>query len=155
MKTQNEFRVVEKPAVRIVGLHVRTNLANASANCGKLFGQFGPRMHEITDNGGGVSYGVSWMVGEREFDYWAALPVGADANVPEGMDSAEIPAGLYVEVPFASLEEIGRAYQRVFAEWLPSQREFVLRDDAPSFELYPADWEKTKRGSVFMPVRKT
>lgn len=149
-------KVVEKPAVRVIGQSVRTNFQKASADCGRLFGAFSGRMGEIVSSGKGESYGVSWMVegSETEFDYWAALPVAEGAVVPSGMKACVVPAGLYAECPFGSFGEISRAYQKIFMEWLPRQSAYALREDAPSFEYYPADAKKSGLGIVYMPLVK-
>lgn len=151
---KSAITVSEQPAVRLIGMSVRTSMAKVPADCGALFARFGPRMGEVATNGGGASYGVSFMVegSQDAFDYWAALPAAGDAPVPAGMAECQIPAGLHASAGFDSFAGIGAVFEKLYTQWLPSQNEYVLRAGAPSYEFYAADAMQTGKGKVFMPV---
>lgn len=38
--------------------------------------------------------------------------------------------------------------------WLAAQAEWKLNEQAPCFELYPADWNPTVPFEVYMPVKR-
>lgn len=70
-----EVTVVDFAAKQLVGTKVRTSMAKAKEDyppCGTLFA---PMMQKINESEG---YGISVMLNEQDFDYWAAAaPTGA------------------------------------------------------------------------------
>ncbi|MDR0882035.1 MAG: GyrI-like domain-containing protein [Candidatus Adiutrix sp.] len=145
--------VVQREAVQVVGLRVRTNVADSSLTCPRLWSEtFGPRMEEVSTFAGD-SYGVSVMADETSFDYWAALLYFPDQPIPRGMETLTIPGGLYAGCHLDGLPGLAMAYQYIYHIWGPgSDYEFIL--EAPCYELYPADHMQTGCLSLYMPVRE-
>ena len=147
--------IVERPAVRIAGLAVRTDMVKAGQDCPALWHeQFGPRMGELCPSGGCESYGASWLVdmAAGTFDYCAALPLKEGLTLPEGMQAWDLPAGLYAACPVPSLAELAAAYGFVYSQWLSGQKAYALAGQAPCYELYPADFMGTGRLTLYVPL---
>lgn len=150
-----QITVVEQPQYQVVGLKVRTSMATGMTDCPQLWERdFGPRMPEIATFPG-LSFGASRLVDHEAgtFDYWAAMIYRPGDPIPEGMALLELPAGLYAECHLKSLEDLAGAYQYIFMVWGPDSG-YGLREDAPSYETYPADHMETGRLSLYMPLQK-
>ena len=142
------IKIVSRPKICIVGLRVRTDMQNATRDCPKLWHEdFAPRMNEIAPCGTTESYGASWVAEPAlcTFDYWAAMPLPQGKAVPEGMDTATLPAGIYAQCEIDSLEKLPAAYQNIYTNWLPGQNKYTYSTNLPSYELYPADYMQTKK----------
>lgn len=151
---QNTFtsNVVRQEAFQVVGLKVRTTMADSGIDCPRIWQDFGPRMAEIAT--GSDSFGVSVMIDCNTFDYWATLPYQPGSAVPSGMAVLDIPDGFYARCDLNSLDELTAAYMYLFEVW-SNNSEYELRTGAPSFELYPSDfYPYMKHLSVYMPLRK-
>lgn len=149
-----QVKVVEQPAYQVVGLNIRTSMSNAMADCMQLWDRdFGPRMPEIASFPG-QSFGASLLVDLQTgiFDYWAAMPYRPGDPIPADMALLDLPAGPYAECHLKSLEDLGGAYDHIYMAWGPGSG-YDFREDAPSYELYPADHLETGRLSVYMPLR--
>ena len=145
-----EVTVVDFTAKELVGIKVRTTMARAKEDCPALWQNFCPK---ITDILGKKSYGISVMLNEQDFDYWAAAeaPEGA---CPAGLESVGIPAGYYARCVVPNLESIGAGYMFMYQTWLAAQGDWKLNEQAPCFELYPADWNPVMPVELFMPVKR-
>lgn len=148
---ENEIKIEleERPPCRLAGRRVRTNLAAAGADCPRLWETFTPRMAEMA-SWPGESYGVSVMVDENEFDYWAALPLRPGDSLPPGLEVLDLPGGLFARRRLSDLGELPRAYEDFYGRPLPGCEP---RCDAASFELYPADHAQSGLFSLHVPVR--
>ena len=156
--TKKEFsmQVSQIPAVRVMGIKVRTTMQDAPADCAKLWREtFMPRMQEVP-GGNGAAYGVSEVVDIRDgiFDYWAAVPTTHDASAPVGMEALDLPAGLYAQCRVESLPEIKAAYDFLYYEWLPAQKEYVPDYASRCYEFYPADYPNTGVFYIFLRLNK-
>lgn len=153
MTGQYNINVVNCEPMKIVGLKVRTNMATSADDCPQLWGaSFGPRMKEVASFPA-PSYGVSTMVDEVNFDYWAAMPWREGDPIPAGMEVMELPGGFYAECHLESLKDLAMAYQYMFSVWPQLQSGYEYYD-APSYELYPQDYAETGRLSLYMAVKK-
>ena len=152
-----EITVVEFPATHLIGMKVRTNMQNAQKDCPAIWQTFGPRIIEIPggDCVGKGAYGISVMVNENDFDYWAAVESQTESPLPDDMDTIDIPAGHYARCSIASLEKLGEAYMFVYGPWIQGQNEFTLDMSGVSFELYPSHWNPGEAFEIYVPVKKT
>ncbi len=141
---------------RMTGIKVSTTMDKASVDCPKLWSEdFVPYMEAFPCDGTGISYGVCVMTSQTGLDYWAVMPLGKDAKIPEGLSECTIPAGLYAECPVKSLAEMGEAYTYLYTVWGQAQKEYAVDGMAVCFELYKSE-EFLKNGSltVYVPVTK-
>jgi len=151
MSDKFTINVVEREAIKIVGLKVRTSMQTSMTDCPALWEKdFGPRMPELATYPG-LSYGASQMVDQENFDYWAALTYREGDPVPSGMGLLDLAAGPYAECPVESLADLAEAYQYIFFSWAGGAMD-KFRHDAPSYELYPADHCATGRLTLYMPL---
>lgn len=155
--TAFEVSVTERPLTRLVGLTIKTDMVNAKEHCTQLWGQtFLPRMPEITGKPAGefqgASYGVSIMLDEQHFAYWAALPLCEGRPIPEGMQTLELPAGLYAQCEVPSLAQLGEAYTWLYGQWAQSDQPYAINMQAPCFEYYDENSCATGSLKVFVPV---
>lgn len=147
-----QIDLVTREALTIVGLSVKTNMADSALDCPRLWSEaFGPRMEEVPTFAG-LSYGVSVMGPDDSFEYWAGLLHLPGQEVPEGMGTLDLPGGLYACCHLEGLPGLAMAYKYFYHVWVPdSDYEFVL--DSPCYELYPANHMQTGKLSLYMPVR--
>ena len=147
-----DITVVEYPEKHLVGVKVRTTMQmqKGMADCPALWESFMPRMGELPS---GNAYGVCVMLNAEDFDYWAALEADVNAAVPEGMACVDVPAGKYAKCT-VDMEKLRDAYTYICTEWEKSQTEYVLDGQAPSFELYQANWQLGDSFEIFAPVKK-
>ena len=145
-----EVTVVDFAAKQLVGIKVRTTMAKAKEDCSALWHSFCPMMQKINESEG---YGISVMLNEQDFDYWAAAeaPKGA---CPAGLEPVELPAGDYARCVVPNLESIGAGYMYMYQTWLAAQGDWKLNEQAPCFELYPAVWNPDMPFELFMPVKR-
>ena len=156
--TKKEFtiKVGQIPAVRVLGIKVRTTMHDAPADCAKLWHEtFMPRMQEVP-GGNGTAYGISEVIDIEAgiFDYWAAMATTHNANTPAGMETLDLPAGLYAQCRVESLADIKAAYDFLCYEWLPAQKEYAPDYTARCYEFYPVDYPNSGVFYIFVRVNE-
>ena len=143
--------VSEFSAKKLVGLKVSTSMQNAQTDCPAIWQKFGLRFGEV----GGVnqkSYGVSIMLNESDFDYYAAVELAPDCIVPNDMVIIEIPGGKYAHCTIASLSKLGEGYTFLYGNWPKTQTEYTPNVVAPCFEIYPPNCQLDSPFEINMPV---
>lgn len=151
-----EVTVVEFPVKHLVGMKVSTSMQKAQADCPQLWQTFGPRIIELPSMEGVNSgaYGISVMLNENEFDYWAAVEANPEIDLPDGMGTIAISAGLYAKCTVLGLEKLGEAFMYLYGPWIQGQKEYTLDMQAPCFELYPQNWRLETVFEIYAPVKK-
>ncbi|MDR0499037.1 MAG: GyrI-like domain-containing protein [Holophagales bacterium] len=147
-----ETSIVEFPTKKLVGMKVRTSMEKAGADGGALWQAFTPRMSEVCKEPKGM-FGVSVMVSESEFDYWAALEMTPEEPLPEGMGEVTILKGAYVRCTVPSIEKMGDAYMYLYTEWSGGQTKYVINQEASAFEHMPGDWQMGKPFDIYVPIK--
>lgn len=162
----NEPRIVNYGPFRLVGVG---RICKSPSDCHDVWADdkgFMARRKEIQVLDGEIAYyGICRCavgVEPGAFEYIAAEPAANDAPVPEGMVEVLIPAGTYAEFPVMSLDAIGQAWSQA-AEWSTANPEWKGFCDGnpegcgcianPSFELYPATFEKDGKLFIYMPIQ--
>ncbi|MFJ8433127.1 GyrI-like domain-containing protein [Kitasatospora sp. NPDC094019] len=128
-----EYRIVEKPAFRIVGRRARVPLVHEGVNPAiaefvKGIGQEGAeRIAALSEQEPRGILSVTEFFSDSRaegvpLDYYHAVATGTGAEVPEDLDVREVPAGTWgvfrVTGPFPrALQELWRD---VFTQWFPS-----------------------------------
>ncbi len=147
--------VVSRPAVRTAGLKIRTTMARASQDCPLLWSRdFAPRMESfpIHPDYANQSFGVSVMLDEDSFDYWATMALADGAPLPEGMDILTLPGGPYAECLLPSLEKLGEAYMHVYRDWSARQDRYTMDMRGCSIEVYTAKYLETGELTIYCPL---
>ena len=151
-----EIIVKELPVKRLAGVSVRTNMKNAQVDCPAIWQNFGPQLGLMTSRlGGHESYGVSVMVSEDgTFDYWAAVEVVNEAELPENVKTFELPGGLYACASVPNLQQLSQAFTYLYMEWPSQQAEYAVKMPAPCVEIYGENWQPNDPIGVWVPVFK-
>lgn len=145
--------ITEFPALSLVGMKVATSMSKARTDCSALWQRFGPRMAELGPIAG-ESYGVSMMLNEQDFEYWAVVPAAASVVPPAGMERLEIPAASYAKCLAPNLEKMTQAFMYLYTEWPKSQTLYAPNEQAPSLERYQPHWKMDDGVEVYMPIKK-
>ena len=151
-----EITIKEFPARHLTGMVVRTDMQKASTECPAIWEVFEQRIASLPNSENiNEAYGVSLMIGgDGTFDYWAAAETPADAAVPEGMKTIELPAGLYACTFAPNLEGIEAVYKEMYTEWPQQQSEYVVNMQTPCAEVYRNGWRPSDPLEILVPVLK-
>lgn len=143
--------VADYPSKQLVGMKVRTSMKNSHQDCPALWQHFGPRIGELLGNR--ESYGVSVMINEEEFYYWAVVEWEPLSPLPEGMERIDIPAGKYAKCTAPSLNELADVYMYIYGGWPESQDEYTFDEKKACIELYRTGWQPEDALDVYMPLK--
>jgi AraC family transcriptional regulator len=121
-----DLKIVEKEALKVIGMKVITTQKNNTIP--QLWNRFNPRCKEIRNIAQeGVCVGICPNVDTNdfsentEFAYIAGMIVENFDEVPEGMETLEIPAQKYaVATHKGALDTLNDTYHYLYAEWLPN-----------------------------------
>lgn len=90
-----------------------------------------------------------------EFEKWAAIEVADFGNVPAGMETFELPGGLYAVFLHKGGPATGaQTFQYIFGTWLPASG--YLLDNRPHFEVLGDKYRNDDPASeeeIWIPVR--
>lgn len=148
-----ELQIVSRPAFRVVGLLVRGKAGDS--NFAQLWDKFGPMMNTIP---GVVNFPTAYGVckdmdtAAGEMSYMAAVEVSADAPVPAGMVSWDVPAADYA-VLLTTLPKI----METFAAADQVVDAAGYNPGSFDLEVYPAELEPMDPQStmyIYIPVTK-
>ncbi len=92
---------------------------------------------------------------QRTFEKWAAMEVSEFIEIPSGMSSIEIPAGLYAVFPYKGLSTNRGIYEYIFSSWLP--RSTYQLDHRPHFEVLGEKYRNNDPDSeeeIWIPIRE-
>jgi AraC family transcriptional regulator len=149
---------VRKPALRVAGVSGVFDEATR-AQIPALWHRLIQRLPLQGQVGDGASFGVCWAAdkGDGCFNYMAAVPIAADAPVPEGLEVKEVPAQTYLvfrqETDGSPLHpQMQAAAKEIWGERVPKSG-FKLAN-APDLEAYPPDFEPDQPSHVewWIPV---
>ena len=155
-KKEFAIKVSQIPAVRVMGVKIRTTMHAAPTDCARLWNEtFMPRMQDVP-GANGAAYGISEAIDCEAgiFDYWAAVPAAQGAAALPGMDILDLPGGLYAQCRVESLADIKTAYDFIYSAWLPGQTEYTHDYTAPCYEFYPADYPSDRVFHIYLRVNK-
>jgi AraC family transcriptional regulator len=147
---------VRKPAFRVVGVSGVFDETNKSG-IPALWPRLAARLPVAGQLGDDETFGVCWGDTGGAFHYMAAVPVAADAPVPEGLEAKEIPAQTYLvfrqETDGSDLHaQMQAAVKEIWGERLP--RSGYKLANAPDLEAYPPHFEPDQPSHVewWIPV---
>lgn len=158
----NEPRIVDIAERKLVGIRIRTTLAENRAR--ELWQSFRPRISEISGVINGRFYSVQSydadlsfdrFTPDTAFDKWAAVEVSDPDGVPDGMQSLVVSGKYAVFVHKGTPADYFRTTSpHIFGTWLPNS-EFEL-DRRPHFEIMGEGYDPRDPGAeeeVWIPVR--
>ena len=149
-QVQMEIKIETKEAFTVVGLNYHGK--NENQEIAQLWHQLLPRFQEIKHLAQPYqSYGVCGEVEtDGRFRYLAGFEIDEAGDLPEGMDTWQVPQQTYAVFP-CDLATIHETYNYAFQTWLPaSDYEHV---HGPDFEYYPPGVEPEKEMYIYIPVK--
>jgi AraC family transcriptional regulator len=145
-----EMRIQNLPAFVVVGARHQGGMQ--SGEISQFWEQWGEAVTEQAASEPGVSYGltVGFEGATMTIDYLAAVPVAADAAVPEGMVRWEVPAQTYA-VFDCTLATLSETIMKVYHDWLP--RSGYQRGYGPELERYDPTFDTPEQPLTFwLPI---
>ena len=133
------FKIVQKEAMTIVGMQIRSSLKNNEVP--QLWMKFSPHENEIQhvinpSNFWGISFDYEQKKDDTEFSYLAGKEVTSKEDIPDGMTFIEIPAHTYaVFTHKGSLDYLTKTYNYIYGIWLPKSN-YKYNESTPELELY-------------------
>lgn len=150
----SEPRIIDAKAMHFAGLgrHFRYDAMDAIPS---LWQEFAPYIGNLPGELPGATYGVCANSSEDGLDYFAAVAVAGNADLPAGLKTIDVPPARFaVFAHKGHLSEIRNVFGAVLGEWLP--RSGYQLADGPSLERYGESFDPaTGRGGyeVWVPLR--
>ena len=91
---------------------------------------------------------------DREFVKWAAVEVTDFKQVPDGLETFVLKAGLYAVFDYKGSGSDNRIFQYIFGTWLPASE--YHPDDRPHFEVLGSKYrnnDPTSEEEIWIPVK--
>lgn len=148
----------------VVGIKTNMNLQTIQQETGNLARQFMPRRHEINSRIGKhvlsiQNYGelqMKDMTSQTIFEKWIAVEVSNIEEIPIGMESFILEAGMYAVFSYkGSIEDFSKSRQYIFQDWLPNSK-YKLDSRAYFEELsenYIKDLQNTEE-DIWIPIKE-
>lgn len=161
-----EPQIIEFGPYRVIGMRYAGKNENMEIKTTLWEGETGflKRCSEIqTPADCDIAFGICRClpgVTDGSFEYIAAVPAAADADIPEGMVEAHIAACRYVVFAAASLDELGQTWDAI-GPWFAEHPEWAsfcneTKCDCathPGFEFYPPEFGINGRLFLYVPIR--
>lgn len=145
--------------IKMIGMP--QTMSRADYNIGELWSRFMPRRREIlnplsNDLISMTLYDQDYFTNfdpDRKFQKWAGMGVMDYSVIPQGMETFEIPAGLYAVFHYKGLSTDNSVYQFIFRSWLPASG-YTL-DNRPHFEILGKNYRNNDPDSeeeIWIPI---
>ena len=147
------------PATKFIGKNLSFTYADYRAF--ELWSSFMPRRKEILNSIGTDLYNI--QINPENFDFnpntpfvkWAAVAVSNFDLVPEGMETLEIPEGLYAIFNYKGDQSNAAAFfNAIYTQWLPSSG-YELGNH-PQFEILGEKYKNNDPNSeeeIWIPIK--
>lgn len=147
------------PTTKFIGKNVTFTYADFRAF--ELWSSFMPRRKEIQNAIGSDLYNI--QINPKNFDFqpntpfvkWAAVAVVNFEVIPNGMETLEIPKGLYAVFNYkGDQSNVAAFFRTIYTEWLPNS-DYQL-DDHPQFEILGEKYKNNDPNSeeeIWIPVK--
>ena len=159
-----QVRFENIPGKKLVGKHLPMSFGNNRTI--ELWKSFMPLRHQISNplNSDlislqlfGPEFNFQNFNPNLPFEKWACVEVSDLNNTPEGIETLEIPGGLYAVFLYkGSSAAAPQTFQYIFGSWLPNS-EYEL-DNRPHFEVIGEKYKNNSPDSeeeIWIPVKKT
>jgi AraC family transcriptional regulator len=153
------FETIEQK--QLVGQRMTMNFADNKTF--QLWNGFMPRRHEIANPILPNLYAIQVYPDgffqnadmHTPFDKWATVEVANFEQVPEGMETYTLPAGLYAVFFYkGSAANAAQVFRYILREWLPAS-DYIL-DNRPQFEILGEKFNRNSDESeeeIWIPVK--
>ncbi len=155
-----EARIAISNEKKLIGNRIKMSLVDYKVMA--LWKNFMPRRKEITKTL--TSDLISISVYEpayftnfnavNEFEKWAAVEVSDFEDIPNGMETFILPAGLYAVFEYKGLSTDHSIYQYILGTWLPHSCYDL--DDRPHFEVLGEKYKNNDPASeeeIWTPIK--
>lgn len=148
------------PNTKFIGKNLSFTYANYRAF--ELWSSFMPRRNEIQNVIGFELYNI--QINPDNFDFhpntpfvkWAAVSVSNFDFIPEGLETLEIPEGLYAVFQYKGDQSNAPAFfNAIYSEWLPTS--YYELDWRPQFEILGEKYKTNDPNSeeeIWIPVKQ-
>jgi AraC family transcriptional regulator len=149
-----EPRIESIEAFTVFGLRYRGK--NENQEIPQIWRLLMPRFGEMSDMvRSQQAYGVMGNMDDDsgEFDYLAGYEFAGTGDIPEGMDTWDVPEQRYA-VFSCTLPTLMEAFDHIYGTWLPSSD--YQRGYGPEFELYDEKFNPQDEDSImflYIPIR--
>lgn len=143
-----EFRIVEKAAFTVVGVHRRFNVETSYAEIPKFWDEhFASGMGEKI----GGMFGLCANECTGDFDYYIADMYLPWQDIPEGCVTKTVDAATWAVFPWKGQcpDDLQSVNTWVWNEWVPNNNEYVIAANC-SLEVYLS----MEHGEIWLPVKK-
>jgi AraC family transcriptional regulator len=157
-----EPKIVDIPPKKLVGARIINSLAEDKT--GVLWQQFMPRRKMIKNRVNTDYWSVqnyknfdpASFTEDTQFEKWAAVEVSAYEDLPDGLETFDLPAGKYAIFIFHGLaSEYHKALRYIYESWLPSSG-YEL-DERPQFEImgskYYGPTDANSEEETWIPIK--
>lgn len=147
---------------RLIGLSKPMSIIQNQTH--HLWREFGPLKHKISGIQGTELYSIEQFPKDyfqgfdtnKTFTKWAAVAVDDHAEIPEGLQTLSVEAGLYaVFIYTGSSQDGASAYQYIYGEWIPKSSYEI--DHRPHLAIMGDKYKNNDPSSeeeIWIPVRK-
>lgn len=154
-------RVEKLEKKTLIGMSINMSLIDNKTRT--LWSQFAPRIKEVScriteDKISMQIYPPDYyekFAPEREFEKWAAVEVGDIEEIPPGMDTINIRAGLYAVFDYTGSSSDSSVFQYIFNVWFPKSKYVV--DNRPHFEVLGSKYRNDDPASqeeIWIPIKE-
>jgi AraC family transcriptional regulator len=152
--------IIEIPPRKLIGKRLSMSFANYRIS--ELWKSFMPRRGEIqnTLTSDLISVAIyepghfTQLDPATEFERWAAVEVSEYDNVPQGMETLDLPGGLYAVFDYKGSNTDNAIFRYILGTWVP-QSDCEL-DDRPHFEVLGEKYRNNDPDSeeeIWVPIR--
>lgn len=148
-------------ARRVVGKKLKMSFSEDKT--ADLWQSFMPSVDKVKNRRGNELFSIQFYPRDffenlnprRQFEKMAAVHVFNFDSVPDGMETFELPGGLYALFEYkGKASEASDTFRYIFSEWLPESG-YIL-DDRPHFEILGEKYKKEDPDSeeeIWIPVK--
>ena len=153
-------RIETITAIKLIGKRLTMSLSDNRS--GELWRSFMQSRKEIGNSIGNTLYSIQVydplyyanFNPTTEFVKWAASEVTDFYNMPDGMETITLPAGLYAVFPYKGLSSDPQIFRYIFGTWLPDSG-YTL-DNRPHFEKLGEKYKNEDPDSeeeIWIPIK--
>lgn len=148
----------------VVGMKAKMSFQTIQQETGILARQFMPRRKEVSLRIGThvfsiQDYGKLLMkdlTPQTEFEKWVGVEVSNFDNVPKGMETFVLKAGMYAVFTYkGAMQVVSKFRQFIFQDWLPNSN--YQLDARAHFEILPENYSKdlySTEEDIWIPIRE-
>ena len=139
-----EPEIITQPATKLVGIAKQYN--NSELDLVQLWSAFKPYRNNIANQVGNNAFGIYEGYEENDdevnFSYVCTVAVSKFDEIPEGMETREIPEQMYAKFTHKGpVANIDQTLKHIWGSWLPKSNYQYI--EKPDFELYQSGFNNS------------